>query len=332
MSDTAEDINALFEQLLEFKWKDISFPTSKFALRLRHDLAQHKYPGKDGANVEETGRAPYQFTASIPFLNGAVPGKGETWGILYPTQYRQFMTVAAKGTTGVLQHPEFGEVSCKLESCETQWDATRRDGVIVECVWIETILAGDDVDLVNSRPSPISGVLLGALDLDAQISTITPPLPVLPAYRPDFAALMRGITSFTDQISLASQRGLGQVDAINYRLNTLQASIQKAGAIPATTVKAIINPPTNGAALRALTWPMMNTIESFRASNADLKLVLGTNGRPIRIYVTQIDTTLAAIAQNVGAQVSDVIALNPGACEDVVVEARTPIRYYAKAA
>ncbi len=328
----SEDINSLFEQLLEFKWKDVSFPTSKFSLRLRHDLALHKFPGKDGANVEETGRAPYQLSASIPFLNGAVPGKGETWGILYPTQYRQFMTVAAKGTTGVLQHPEFGEIACKLESCETTWDASRRDGVDVECSWIETILAGDDVDFVNSRPSPISGVLLGALDLDAQISTVTPPFPMLPEYQPDFAAMMRSITSFTDQISITSQRGLGQIDAILYRLNTLQASIQKAEAVPATTVKAIIDPVTNGNALRALTWPMMNTIEQFRASAIAVKQVLGTSGRPIRVYVTPVEMTLAAVAQNVGAQVSDVIALNPEACGEPIIEARTPIRYYAKAA
>ena len=324
----ADDINTLFEQLIEFKWKAIGVPTSKFALRLRHDLAQHKYPGKDGANVEETGRAPYQITATIPFLNGIVPGKGETWGVLYPTTYRTFMTAAAKGTTGVLQHPEFGEISCKLESCETVWSADRRDGVIVECTWIETIDADVEADFVNSRPSPVASVLLGALDLDAQLGTVTPPFPTQPVYKPDFAALMRSITAVTDQVTLASQRGLGQFNAVAYRLNTLQASITNAQAAVATTVKASIAPDTTGAAKRALLWPMINTIEQLRSASVDIKKTLGTNGRHIKTYVTPVPMTLAAVAQSVGAPVSDVIALNPTACGAPTVEARTSIRYY----
>lgn len=327
-----DDVNALFEQLLEFKWKDISVPTSKFTLRLRHDLAQHKYPNRPGANVEETGRAPYQITASIPFLNGAVPGKGETWGVLYPTQYRKFMSVSAKGTTGVVQHPEHGEISCKLESCDVVWDATRRDGVTVECVWIETILDGDDVDFVNSRPSPIAEVLLGALDLDVQITTVTPPFPTLPVYTPDFAASMRSLTAVADQVTLASQRGLGQIDSLFYRLDTLQNAITKAQSAPATTVRGLIAPIQNGKALRALLWPMTNTIEQMRSAGNDLKSVIGTNGRPIKVYVTQVQMSLANIAQTLGVNVNDVMTLNHASTREATVEARTPIRYYAKVA
>jgi prophage DNA circulation protein len=327
----ADDINTLFEQLLPFQWKSVPVPTSKFTMALRHDLVQHKYPGRDGANVEDTGRAPYHFTASIPFLNGTVPGKGETWGILYPTQYRLFMSVAAKGATGILVHPEFGEVACKLESCETVWSAERRDGVVVECSWLETIIPGDTVDLVNSRPSPVASVLLGALDLDAQLGTITPPFPKQPVYTPDFAASMRSLTAVADSVTLASQRGLASLGGVFYRLNTLQNAIDNAQAAPATTVRAIVSPDTTAAARRALLWPMKNTLEQFRGAANDLKQVLATSGKQVKTYITQIDMTLAAIAQNVGAPVADVIALNPAACASAVVPRATTIRYYAAA-
>ncbi len=327
----SDDVNTLFEQLLQFQWKGVGVPTSKFSMSLRHDLVQHKYPGKDGANIEDTGRAPYHFTASIPFLNGAVPGRGETWGVLYPTQYRQFMAVAAEGATGSLIHPEFGPVWCKLESCETVWSAERRDGVVVECSWLETMPPGEDgnTDLVNARPSPVSSVLLGALDLDAQLGAVTPPFPNRPVYTPDFAASMRSLTAVSDQLTLASSRGLGSLGAITYRLNTLQTSIEGAQAVPAKTVKELISPDTTADARRALLWPMKNTIEGFRSALNDVKKVLGTTGKAVKTYVTPLDMTLAAIAQNVGAPVSDLIALNSSACADVLVPRLTSIRYYA---
>lgn len=330
----ADDSNTLFEQLLQYAWKGVPFPTSKFTMSLRHDLVQHKYPGKDGANVEDTGRAPFHFTASIPFLNGTVPGKGETWDIPYPTQYRKFMSVSAEGATGVMVHPEFGPVFCKLDSCETVWSAERRDGVMVECSWIETVPPGevDKPDFVNARPSPVSSILLGALDLDAQIRTASPPFPSLPAYKPDFSSFMRSLTAISDQVSLASSRGLGSIGGVLYRLNTLQNSIENAQSAPATTVRGIISPDTTGAAKRALLWPLRNTLEQLRGAAIDISKVLGANGKPVKVFITQIEMTLANIAQNLGAPVGDLITLNPSACAAPIVPRATSIRYYAAAA
>lgn len=323
-----QDVNSLFDQLIEFAWKGVSVPTSKFTFRLRHDLAQHKYPGRDGADIESTGRSPYQITASIPFLNNIVPGKSEKWGILYPTQYRQFISVSAVGTTGVLQHPEFDQIACRLESCETVWAADRRDGVMVECSWLET-LENNDAMTTAMSPSPVSAVLLGALDLDAHLGAVKPPFPKTPVYTPDFAATMRSITAVTDQVSLLSKRAAGRVAAIQYRLDTMQNSITTAQTDVATTVKGILN-PDNGATKRALLWPINNTIEQMRGAANDLQKVLVVKNKTIRTYLTQVPMTLASVAQQVGADVNDVIALNPDACATPTVEAMTKIRYYAK--
>ena len=323
--------NALFEQLLQLQWKGVPFPTSQFSLELRHDLARHKYPDRDGENIEETGRAALQFTASIPFLNGATPGKGETWGILYPTGWRLFMDVAKEGATGSLIHPELGPIWAKLEQCRTTWTADRRDGVVVECTWLETVPSGEaNSGFLAGRPSPIAEVLLSALDLDAQLGTVTPPFPTLPVYKPDFASTMRSLTSVTDQISLASQRGVGQLGAIQYRVNALQTSIENVQASPATTVKAVLALAQQNAKLAqsVLLWPIRNSLEQMRSAANDLKQVIGTTGKPVKTYVTQIDMSLGAIAQNLGVTIGDVIALNPQACSSAVVKALTSIRYY----
>ncbi len=326
-----EDVNSLFEQLLEFKWKGVPFPTSGFTLDLRHDLAHHKYPERDGENIEATGRAALHFTASIPFLNGIVPGKTETWGILYPTGYRAFMEVAKEGSTGLLVHPEFGPISAKLEGCRSTWSgAQHRDGVMVECTWVETFPEGaTNSGFLQGQASPISAVLLGALDLDAHLGTITPPFPKLPIYKPDFAAFMRSITAVTDQIGLASQRGAGRIGAVLYRLDALETSINVVAASPKTTAKNILSPITTAQATSCLLWPIRRSIDLVRGASHDLNQVLGTNGRRIKVFRPPIDMTLAAAAQNIRVSVAEVLTLNPEASAQVFVRAMTPIRYYA---
>lgn len=326
MADTS-DVNSLFAQLLEYQWKGVSFPTTSFMLTLRHDLAQHRYGDRDGANIESTGRAPLQFDASIPFLNGAVPGRGETWGILYPTQYRKFIEVASVGSTGVLQHPEFGEVPCKLEGCRTVWSAERRDGVVVECTWLETIQDNDRSFALE--PSPVGEALLSATDLDGQIQQITPAFPTQPQFQPSFAQTLRSITAVSDQIGLLAQRQAGQIGAVQYRLNVLQQSIDNIVPQQPTTVKQTLFPDQTLKARACLNWPMRGTIEQMRAAVSDLRQVLGATGRPVLLYVVPIDMTLAAIAQNTKNDVRDIIKLNPQACRAPYVRALSTVRAYA---
>ena len=95
----------LFEQLNACSWRDIPFPISSMKVTVSQDLVQHKYWGVDGASVEATGRAPLEIEAVIPFVNGIVPGKGEKWGVLYPTQFRSFLKAFVDKKTGTLVHP-----------------------------------------------------------------------------------------------------------------------------------------------------------------------------------------------------------------------------------
>lgn len=96
--------NDVFSKDLGFSWRAISVPLANIRIRLRQDLAEHKFSEKDGAEMEPTGRAPIEFTARIPFLNGAIPGSNEAWdpGTLYPGVLQKFLVAMFTKTKDVL--------------------------------------------------------------------------------------------------------------------------------------------------------------------------------------------------------------------------------------
>lgn len=307
------DTDALFAQLGEFRWKDIGFPSTSFEVELRHDLVIHAYPDRDGADVEGTGRAPLQFTAHIPFLNGVSPAKNETWGdvkqvTLYPYVYRKFITACADKKTGILNHPEFGEVPCKLSTCHSTWTGTTRDGCIVTAVWIETSIKGDTQagsDFLN--PSPISQATSTAFDLDAQVSqSIT--IPASPVYAPSFADSMRSIQAVGDQISIMSKSAAGKIDTIAYRVNALSDSAT--------------------AARDSLNWPVVQSIEKMKSALIDLKKALLVANRPIGFYYVTQESTFAAICAAIPADLGECMKLNVPLLFAATVPARSQVRYY----
>src|SRR5574338_1378957 len=111
--------------LLECKWKDISFPITNLHTELKKDLVEHKYPDRDGAHVESTGRSPIRTTCQALFYNNVSRGKGETWnfGTLFPTTYLEFIEVCKDRSAGVLQHPILGNMDAKLVSMTTERSA-----------------------------------------------------------------------------------------------------------------------------------------------------------------------------------------------------------------
>ncbi len=326
----------LFAQLNAFEWRSsgasppVQFPCTSMHVELMHDLAEHKFWGVDGARIEATGRAPFVFTASIPFRNGIVPGKSEKWGILYPTAYREFLKATADRATGTLVHPELGELLCKVKQVSTQWDAHRRDGCDVTATWIET-LPPDAFEISVSTDSPIGTVELSALDLDASIRTVSPALPELPKYQPDFAATMRSIAAVGDQIALNSQRRAGQVDAVMYRINAIEDSVTRVIAREPTTVAEIVKPDTTARARSALAWPIRLSVTRMRNDLHDVRLRLLADGRPITHYTVPASVTLAGLVPATGAKVADLMALNPHLMSNPVIPAGTVIRLYTSA-
>ena len=298
----------LFEQLRPFKWRDVEFPVSSMRVTLAQGLAQHRYYGRDGANVEATGREPLQLHATIPFRNGIVPGKGERWGILYPTTFRAFLTAMADGRRGSLQHPELGDVQCKPMTCETHWEANRRDGCDVEATWVETVEDELDAVLINDE-SPVQQVELGALDLDAQYTDLAGLIPSLPSYQPSIADFLNSIAAIGDQVSLLKNRATGSIDSLMYHLNALQDSIERART--------------------PLAWPAIDAIERVRAAAQNVQASLLAESRSIGLYTVNVTTTLAGLSLLLPeANLVDVIKLNPTLVTRPTIPVGTVVRYY----
>jgi len=309
----AADINATFGQLLPSTWRDVGFPASDFVVELRHDLARHAFVDADGANLEGMGRAPLQFSFTIPFYNGTSPAKQETWGgqPLYPNRFRQFLEACQPRTTGFLQHPELGTLQAKTESVRVQWDANRRDGVLVHAVWIETIDDPDDIDPLLGV-SPIADAVATAQNLDQIVHSnaeLAAKIPKFPQYQPSLGDLIDKVQAAADSVGNLATRAQGAVNQIEYRVDSMRDAVDRLK--------------------NAYTWPSSNAIERMAASVNDLRKQLFDSKKKIGVFVTKADSTLAGVAGSIPTDLTGVMKLNPSLLASPVVARGTSVRYYA---
>lgn len=312
-ADAPADPTGLFASLLEYRWRGVGFPTESFGIELRQDLAIHKMTDRDGAYIEGTGRAPLQFTARIPFLNGLTTGQNETWnqhGVdLYPAQWRKFFTACADRSTGVLQHPELGPITCKLETCHTEWSSGVRSGVWVAAVWIET--DDSDIDQVAAAlasPSPGGQVQASAVDLDTLgPNVVGPPLPVFPFSFEELAFALRGVI---DTPSLMAKELGGRIDNILYQAGMITTALKFQDT-------------------SALNWPIYDATQKIQSAARDLKALQLTSGRSVSFYVVLVDQPLFSVSQNIPAPLDDLFTLNPQLIQRPVITAGTRVRYYS---
>ena len=306
----------LFYQLLPFGWRTVSFPVSKFTTNLSQEHAVHKWPDRDGAHVEATGRLPLTFSATIPFLNGVATGPRERWGVLYPDTFRSFLIACSDRTTGELQHPELGVIQAKFVSMTADWDALRRDGVIVTATWIESTDTPGDFDQVLASSSPATEVYIEAADLDTQLSQISPPPPwAINAMGngQSFLQAIQQLTAVSDQVTLLSKRAGGYVDNILYQVNRLENSVV--------------------AAKNAYYWPVVNSCERLKNALYNLKQQQLVAQKDVSIWIVPKDQTLAALCGTLGASAADLIKLNPTLMNGApVIKQGTAVRYYKNAA
>jgi prophage DNA circulation protein len=298
-----------FDQLLPFRWRDVELPITRIRLSLAHDLVEHKYWGVDAGRVEDTGVAPVRISAQIPLTNRIVPGKNERWqaGALYPDALRTLLIAFGKKQTGLLQHPEFGEIACKAERIEVEITGDRRNTAMVDASWIETL---DDEVIHQLVASPVTEIELAATDLDASDGDLRKLVPQLPKKEATFDDFARGIAAIGDQVSLLSYRTAGRINSIVYRVDQVGESIDRARS--------------------ALTWPAKQNVERIKAAAHDLRGKLLALSRDIGLYRVLNDSTLAGIQAVLpdGNSIGDVVKLNPQLMTDPVIRSGTYVRHY----
>lgn len=302
----------ILTQLLGFKWRGISFPVNEMTLTLRQDLVPHKFFNRDGADVEATGRAPLEISATIPFRNGVVPGLSEDYRILYPDTYRAFLVAMADKSIGPLTHPELGDMQCRPEQCSTNWTGTKRDGVDVTSSWMETTEFDDSLQSALAGASPIAEAEYAALSLDTQFRLSAADLPKTPEYKPDLADTMRQISAMGDQMSIASNRVTGRIDALTYRIKNIKRSFART------------NNPKN--------FPVQQAIERMESALRDVPKALSAGRRSVSYYRAPRDITMSGLAILIPARLPELIKLNPRLLGSPVVPVNTAVQFLPIAA
>lgn len=334
---------SVLEDLRECAFRGVTFPTTQIVTSVRQDHAIHKFPDRDGAHVEATGRAPLEFRITAPFRNGIAPGKSEAqspgrWGALYPDHFRiKFLPAVLDRTTGDFQHPELGVIKAKVVSMDFTIDPHKRDGVDVDLTLIESFDSPDDLKSVVAKPSPIGTTLQFASDLDSQITQVTPlqsPGNLFTSLQTlsnslaqqitdsmsqsqvfsgnvtnTFASVARLFQTVSDQGSLLSRQQAGRMDQLQYRVNAVEDSVYA------------LKDPT--------LWPILNSSERLKASLADLKReIANVATKQVSIYIVPGVQTLAQVAITTGNKVDDLIKLNPQLASAPTIARQTVVRYY----
>lgn len=324
MADISAD--QLFGTLQPCSFRVVQFPIASIEVTLEQDHVEHKFPDRDGAHIEATGRNPLSITLKAIFNNNIRPGPTEKWqaGALFPQQYRAFLDACADRTTGILVHPDLGEIKVKLKSAKTAMTATNRGGVEVDCQFTESTEKPDDLNFAVISYSPFTTAEKAFADIDTMISGkifTNQPLgavavpqfigrsPQPPPFEPTFSDAFNAIKGTFDQISLVSRKVVGQYDHLLYRLNSLAYSFDTA---------------TN-----STYWPLANAIEKAKSAIIEAKKQAGIGTRIVKYYVNPAPNTLAAICATLKQDAADMVRLNPLAAADPIVPPFQTLRYYA---
>lgn len=296
--------------LLECKWKGISFPITNLHTELKQDLVEHKYPDRDGAHVEATGRSPLRVTAKALFYNNTSKGKSESWkfGVLFPTTYLQFVDVCKDRSTGQLQHPILGTFDAKLVTMNTELDAERRDGVAVNLEWVETIKIETFDEVTVDKPTTVSADAQALDDLLSKKSSLPPLISEGIDNKVSFTDLVDGVKALIDTTTLIGLKALAAIDKVLYHINNLLFSIDRLNSVLLADLKS--------------------KAQALKASMQALRETVNNKLGEIRFFVVPRDITIGELASHLGNNIVDLIRLNPQIATKPVILRLTPVKYY----
>jgi len=305
-----------FDELLACSWRGITFATTGFTHDVSQDQAQHKYPDRDGARIEATGRNPQTFSAHCLFRFSLASGQSEAGalGTPFPDQLMKFMTAMADRTTGTLVHPIYGPILCKPQSATLTLTATMRDGADVDARWVEDTDSEETSDAILASRSVVTEASLAAIALDSQI--VQNPIIRDPGDPLDpgasFEDGMRSIKGVFDKGALLTKKLGGRINSVIYRVESVQDSIDSSR-----------DPQL---------WPAKQSCVRLKDALVRLAGQLLVGGSDVKRYIVPGDTTLASLATRLFATTTEMILLNPDLVSDAVIPRGTVVRYYFKPA
>ncbi len=302
-------------RMISPSWRGVEFPCGEWEFGFEQDHAEHKFPDKDGALVEATGRSPATYTFTAFFRNGLdakaiVPTASLP---LYPTQWRKFIAACLDRTTGSLVHPELGPINVKLKSCKTKASLDKRDGVDVDVTFVESPLAEDELTDLLKQPSPMGAALANAGSLDDAVGNIDP-VPEYPdSISPSLLDSMKQLSGALQQFRLGIGNIGSLVDSYLDGIADMRAALVKNGN-PAKTLKAI------------------QALDACFTAVAQVAADAKPKGRPVTVAIVQGPATPDAIAAFFGTPVDDFLRMNPLAADRSVVPKDSQVLVYVAGA
>lgn len=292
----AEHQHDVLSNLLTTSFRDVEFDAERIELEVGHATVVHTYPERDGGIVESLGRDPAIHTLKIPFLHSLDPD-------LYPNRFRKFLAAFLDGSTGVLVHPEIGEVDVKPNGkLKTAWEADKRAGCVIECTFIESTEDGEAFDRAIKRKAPYALV-------EQRASFAKTALLAVPN-GPDsdlFDAL--------DGAVLAMKKVMGEIDQARLSMSNIFAAFARV----VSTANDIMTVCERTMDYRS--YDGLIALSDLIGAAADQ--VKEAFGKTIIAKTIRRDMPVEGAAKFIGSSLDDFLRLNPGLAEASVVTAGT---------
>lgn len=340
-------MSAIFplDDLLECKWRNISFPIINMQTFFSHDVVEHKFPNVDGAILEEMGRNPIIVSGTIPFFNSITPSKNEKWiaGDLYPNHYTRFILACRDGETGIFQHPFLGQFDAKIVSFNSKLQANVRGGEYVDVTWKETITLSNQEALDEGLL--LSNMKARAKQLDTAIAhlLVINPKTLFPFLYKDnvtFDGLVGSFISLLDQGNLAVQQLAAKAQRVLYYCNKVISALQQANMVLTSSINSLVYSVANSILLLKKFWDwnqyqyttnnggIINPTAPTSRYSSNSSVYQSINTRKKNTYKTTSITTLSQLASQLNNSIGDLIQLNPNSLGLPFIPSQTVIVYY----
>ncbi len=305
--------------LKESNWAGIPFPNTGVVDDISFDLAVHKFPGLDGARVENTGRNPGVFQITGVFSNHIQPAVNETWkaGSLYPTVFQQMYNALLLNKEGPFIHPALGSINCRVVNFKTMIEPKFRDGQMITMTFMETI-AGT-VSLLQTPSSPGAS----AASLDNAISNNPSLVPSTMSFPNFFSSLVASIKAVTAIPTAISASILGTINSCIFQVKSLIDYLKNAWG----------NDPING----ILTAPILNQSYLLLGQLITSKTLNGlaanysstvNNNKTIGVFTTTNKTTLCTLSTTLGNSITQMCTLNPNLLGTLIIPTNTVVKFF----
>jgi len=185
------------DNLQPASWNGIDFEVVSVSDSVDRQIVAHRYPFRDGADLEDTGREPRPTTVNAVFF-----GDG------YLARLTKLRQEADKGKTGPFVHPLFGVWQCKVQRVSVDHEHSRRDLAAVVIQLLE--------DGTNSRIPDVASITAAETELNNTVAKAETTASNLPSPAPaEVAAATTDANTFIDDLQETSRDPSIRLDQLN---------------------------------------------------------------------------------------------------------------------